>query len=197
MNKMRNKVNLDKTLSYTQSSFTYKDPFDPNRNLLIRMRNKVWTVLAMRNIENEFIDFKPFNLEGQFKEIYGDLHNAYKRSDKVILQRSLSEPMIEYVKALMKERRPNPFHKGVETMQLVQARNYTETDHLLPEDQWAQLTFKFTIREAESNEVQTQYNVFERRLADKLSYMDWKLSYIIDMEDFEFIHAKPTDMRNV
>jgi hypothetical protein len=34
--------------------------------------------------------------------------------------------------------------------------------------------------------------VFERRLADKISYMDWKLSYIIDMEDFAFIHAKPT-----
>jgi len=35
-----------------------------------------------------------------------------------------------------------------------------------------------------------QYNVFERRLADKLSYMDWKLSYVIDEEDFKFIHAK-------
>jgi hypothetical protein len=32
--------------------------------------------------------------------------------------------------------------------------------------------------------------VFERRLADKLSYMDWKLSFIIDEPDFEFIHAK-------
>jgi hypothetical protein len=30
----------------------------------------------------------------------------------------------------------------------------------------------------------TQYNVFERRLADKLSYLDWKLSYVIDMDDF-------------
>jgi hypothetical protein len=36
----------------------------------------------------------------------------------------------------------------------------------------------------------TQYNVFERRLADKISYMDWKLSYIIDEEDFQFLHAK-------
>jgi hypothetical protein len=32
--------------------------------------------------------------------------------------------------------------------------------------------------------------MFERRLADKLSYMDWKLSYVTDLEDFEFLHAK-------
>jgi hypothetical protein len=85
MNKIRNKVNLDKTLSYTQSSFTYKDPYDPKRPILLKLRNRIWTFLAVRNIENEFIDFKVFSLDGQFKEIYTDLHNAYKRSDKVIL----------------------------------------------------------------------------------------------------------------
>ena len=90
MNKLKNKVNLDKTLSYTQSSFTYKDPYSPNRSLLLKARNKVWTFLATRNIENEFIDFKTFTMENQFKEIYLDLHHAYKRGDKVILQRSLS-----------------------------------------------------------------------------------------------------------
>lgn len=36
-----------------------------------------------------------------------------------------------------------------------------------------------------------QYVVFERRLADKLSYMDWKLSYAIEEEDFSFLHAQP------
>lgn len=100
--------------------------------------------------------------------------------------------MFEYVKALLKEKRPNPFFKHAESIKLVQARNYAETDHLLPEEQWAQLTFQFTVKsDDESAPPFTQYNVFERRLADKISYMDWKLSYVIDMEDFEFIHAKP------
>jgi hypothetical protein len=63
MNKLKNKVNLDKTLSYTQSSFTYKDPFNPNRSLLMKARNKVWTFFAVRNIENEFIDFKVHALD--------------------------------------------------------------------------------------------------------------------------------------
>jgi hypothetical protein len=146
MNKLRNKVNLDKTLSYTQSSFTYKEPFNPNRSLLSSARNKVWTFFSVRNIENEFIDFKVFSLENQFKEIYTDLHSAYKRSDKVILQRSLSEPMFEYVKSLLKEKRPNPFYKHVDSIKLVQARNYAETDHLLPEEQWAQITFQFNLK---------------------------------------------------
>ena len=63
MNKLKNKVNLDKTLSYTQSSFTYKDPYNPNRPLLSSMRNRIWTFFAVRNIENEFIDFKTHNLQ--------------------------------------------------------------------------------------------------------------------------------------
>lgn len=149
MNKLKNKVNLDKTLSYTQSSFTYKDPYSPQRNMLLYLRNKVWTFFSVRNIENEFIDFKVFNLDHQFKEIYVDLHNAYRRGDKVILQRSLSEPMFEYVKALLKEKRPNPFQKYVTNVNLVQARNYAESDHLLPEEQWAQITFKFEVGETE------------------------------------------------
>lgn len=96
MKNLRNKgVNLDKTLSYTQSSFTYKDPYNPKGSLLYKTRNKIWTFFALRNIENEFIDFKTFHVDTQFREIYHDLYNAYKRGDKVILQRSLSEPMFE------------------------------------------------------------------------------------------------------
>ena len=111
MNKMRNKVNLDKTISYTQSSFTYKDPYDPNRNIFLKFKNKFSNFFMIRNIENEFIDFKVHNVEKQFNEIYGDLHAAYRRGDKVILQRSLSEPMFDYVKALLKEKRPSPFFR--------------------------------------------------------------------------------------
>ena len=37
-------------------------------------------------------------------------------------------------------------------MQLVQARNYQETDHLLPEEQWAQLTFKCEVQDDEEIE---------------------------------------------
>ena len=85
MNKLKNKVNLDKTLSYTQSSFTYKDPFNPNRPLFSKVKNGIWTFFATRNIENEFIDFKTHVIQDQFSEIYTDLHNAYKRADKVIL----------------------------------------------------------------------------------------------------------------
>jgi hypothetical protein len=32
--------------------------------------------------------------------------------------------------------------------------------------------------------------MFERRLADKLSYLDWKLSYMMDEDDLTFMHTK-------
>jgi len=65
----------------------------------------------------------------------------------------------------------------------------------LPEEQWAQLTFRYEVKATDDPKEPTitQFNVFERRLADKISYMDWKLSYVIDMEDFNFIHAKPSE----
>jgi hypothetical protein len=66
MHKVKNRVNLDKTLSYTSSSNSYKDPYNPNWNLIMKMKNKVRTFLNVRNIENEFIDFKPFYIENQF-----------------------------------------------------------------------------------------------------------------------------------
>lgn len=31
--KMRNKINLDKTINFTTSSFTYKDPYNPNASV--------------------------------------------------------------------------------------------------------------------------------------------------------------------
>ena len=88
--------------------------------------------------------------------------------------------MFDYSKALLKEKRVNPFYREIKHLKLVQARNYQETDHLMAEEQWAQLTFKMTVRNDENEPEVTQYNVFERRLADKLSFVDWKLSFVID-----------------
>ena len=62
------------------------------------------------------MDFKSYNLDRQFREIYSDLYTAYKRGDKVILQRSQSESMNNYSVALLKASRPNPFLKEIHTM---------------------------------------------------------------------------------
>ena len=35
--------------------------------------------------------------------------------------------------------------------------------------------------------------MFERRLADKLGYFDWKLGYLIDKDDYKYLHAKKAD----
>ena len=45
--------------------------------------------------------------------------------------------MFEYTKALLREKRPNPFYRHITKLSLIQSRNYAETDHLLPEEQWA------------------------------------------------------------
>lgn len=92
----------------------------------------------------------------------------------------------------MKEKKPNPFYRVVKSSKIVQSRNYSESDHLLPEEQWAQITSKFVVADSEepSSKKVIQYNMYERRLADKLNVLDWKLSYIMDEEDVAFIHAK-------
>lgn len=36
----------------------------------------------------------------------------------------------------------------------------------------------------------TQYGVFERRISDKLSYYDWKISLVADEDEYIFLHSK-------
>ena len=50
----------------------------------------------MRQIEGEFIDFKGYEVEEKFKDIYLDLHQGFKRMDKVVLKRSLSQTMFDF-----------------------------------------------------------------------------------------------------
>jgi hypothetical protein len=96
-----------------------------------------------------------------------------------------------YSVSLLKANRHNPFLKEVHSMTPLQSRIYHESDHLLPEEQWAQITVKIKGNDSEGLPV-IQMNVFERRLADKLSYMDWKLSMMADEADFMFMHTSAT-----
>ena len=96
MNKVKNRANLDKTLSFTQSSYAYKDPYQPRGNPIYKVTNGVKSFFALRSIENEFADFKVYHLNRQFGDIYKDLTVAYGRSDKVTMQRSMSEAMYKH-----------------------------------------------------------------------------------------------------
>lgn len=66
MNKVRNQVNLDKTLSFTKSSFAYKDPYLVDGGIIYKLVNRVKSFGAIRMIENEFIDFRSYQLDSQF-----------------------------------------------------------------------------------------------------------------------------------
>ena len=95
--------------------------------------------------------------------------------------------MFEHVKALHKDKKQNPFLNQVGTLKVIQARVYSENDHLLPEEQWAQITVKLVGTDNKGTNL-TKYTVFERRIADKLDYFDWKMSFLADEEDFQFIN---------
>lgn len=149
--------------------------------------NRLKNFMSIRNIENEFVDFKSYNLDSQFKDINTSIYKAYQKSDKVNMQRSLSEAMYNYAVSLRAEKRPNPFLKEINSLKTLQSRLYSENDHLLPEEQWAQITvlLKGTDSRGEAARI---YTVFERRAADKLDYFDWKISYMAEEEDFKFIN---------
>lgn len=184
---------VDNTISYTTSSMAYKDPYRPQGWLGYNMFNGMKSFVSYRNIENEFVDYETFQATYQYRQIYYDLFNAYKRNDKVILSRSLSSSMFKYTFDRMKEGSPNPFFKDVKAISMVQARIYANQDTLIPEDQWAQITLKMEI-EGNKGQKEEQYNVFERRLADKLSYFDWKLCYQGSREEFIYLHQKTKNL---
>lgn len=178
----RNAVNLDKTLSHTSSSFYYKDPFNPSGSILYKIKNMFLTFFSVRNIENEFVDFKIIDLDQQIPEIYKDIAHAQKRRDKVMLQRSTSEAFYKYLINKSNRASSSMFLDEVNKIKLVHARIYNSGDTFMAEDQWAQITLSLNNKE--------QYVMFERRLSDKLTYLDWKMCFVLEAKDFEFIHAK-------
>ena len=138
--KVGNKVNLDKTLQFTKSSFAYHDPYQLNGGIIYQIMNKIKNFIAIRNIENEFVDFKELHIQSQFKDINSSAYKAYSRSDKVNLKRSLSESMYNLATSQRAEKKPNPFFKEIHSLKPMQARIYSENDKLLSEEQWAQIT---------------------------------------------------------
>jgi hypothetical protein len=78
------------------------DPYtlDKDTPLLSRFSGRYRSYQTTKALEKKFLDFKPFYIDTQFREIYHDLYLAYKRRDLVILQRSLSDPMYEVMKRM-------------------------------------------------------------------------------------------------
>ena len=187
MNKVRNQVNLDKTLAFTKSSFAYKDPYLINGGLLYKLTNRFQSFIAMRNIENEFIDFKSYTFDSQFRDVSASVFKAYNKNDKVNLQRSLSEAMFNWATSIRAEKRNNPFMKEIASLQHLQSRMYHDNDHLLPEDQWAQITVLLKGEDFKGQQTKI-YTVFERRAADKTDYYDWKISFMAGEEDWKLIN---------
>lgn len=117
------------------------------------------------------------------------MHKAYAKKDRVNMQRSLSEPMFNYATQLRNSKRANPFLKQVNTFKVLQSRMHADNDHLLPEDQWAQITVLLTGTLAnKAQEPVDMYTVYERRVADKLDYFDWKISFMALEEDFRILN---------
>ena len=104
-------MNLDKTLSFTKSSYAYKDPYIIGGGPLYQLASRARTFMAIRNIENEFVDFKTHHMQEQFIDINYRLYRAFQKNDKVNMQRSLSDSMFGYTTALRSEKRNNPFLK--------------------------------------------------------------------------------------
>ena len=127
---------IDSTIAFTTSSFAYMDPYQPKGSIAHKMKNKVRTFITMRSLENEFVDFKSYQIHDQFREIYQDLFEAFRRGDKVVLNRSLSQNMYDYNAGLLKSpvKIANPYYKIVNGLTLMQARTYANSDLLLPED---------------------------------------------------------------
>ena len=116
----------------------FLDPYLKNGSQGIGKRIGGWfeTNRTTKSLEKQFVDFKPFYVDTQFREIYSELYFAYRKRDLVILQRSLSDNMYEYFKQQVRRQTlsqneeeessrktdNNPFLKKIQRVHLVQAR---------------------------------------------------------------------------
>ena len=82
----------------------------------------------MRRLENEFADFKSYQIDKQFKDINASLYKAYERKDMVNLLKSLADPVYHYTMQRKIQGGSNPFLKSVSRVQPLQTRLYGEAD---------------------------------------------------------------------
>ena len=91
----------------------YKDPYLLNGGPIYKLLSRVKSFLAVRNIENEFVDFRSYNIDSQFREINENVYKAFLKNDKVNMQRSLSEAMFTWAVSLRTVKKQNPFLKDI------------------------------------------------------------------------------------
>ena len=90
--KLKSANAFNKTIYFTKSSFAVSDCYNPNGVFLYKLRNMYNNFFLLRSLEQEFTDFKIYNLNYYFKEtIYNELYKAYRRGDNVGLIRHCSE----------------------------------------------------------------------------------------------------------
>ena len=85
MNKIKNAASLNDTLNFTRSSCAYKDPYQLAGGMIYKLKNQFYTFNAIRSIENEFVDFKTYSINKNFKAINSDVYTAFNKRDKVRL----------------------------------------------------------------------------------------------------------------
>lgn len=107
----------------------------------------------------------------------------------VNLMKSLSDSMYHFTMARKNSAKPNPFLKQVSRVQPLQTRVYGEDEALQLEDDWAQVTVILRGTSVEDNLV-NMYTILERRVADKVDYFDWKISYMGEEEEFKAFCAR-------
>ena len=142
--KGRDKIGFRRTVIHTSSSNVFKDPYNPKAPFIKKITNWFLNFYYLRQIETEFVDFKTHSILPQTREIYNNLRIALNRSDRVVLRRSLSDPMYNYCEQLLSrkdENSPQKIHdlllSEARKMQIVQARVYAADDYLKPDEVWA------------------------------------------------------------
>lgn len=66
---------------------------------------------------------------------------------------------------------------------------YGDEEGLAEEEDWAQITVMLRGTSVEDKSV-NMYTILERRVADKLDYFDWKISYMGEEEEFKAFCAR-------
>ena len=92
--------------------------------------------------------------------------------------------MQEYISALHKEGKPNPFKAGVKECKVLQGRILSGGGDLLQVDeQWAQITTKMHFDDDE------QFTIWERKFSDKTNFLDWKLAWLFEPNELLLLHS--------
>lgn len=150
-------------------------PYNPNKNIFLRLIDKAYTKFYLSQAKSYFPDFFVNEFANIAEKIYLDVGHSAKGKKKTELNLYVTPPIADMIKISIKGNFALPFvlHPKVKSLYIEHARISTDSDENSLRVNFLHITTRLLLDSQEEEQLVT----FERRLDDKFRD-SWRICFI-------------------